>query len=459
MKKLITLASLLVATFILSQTAQADEVTIYFQPNPDWASSSAAFKLYGYASSNDLNTAGSIKEMSKFSDDGNGIYSATMDITSYPYIKFGRFNSGYTENWNTTTHYYQPTTSTYYYMTESGFDNWNYYSCSYTTYFPWRYYFMSASSQYSDTWNVDAGVTTTETNGTYTFSFSGVTFAGKRVGWAPGSSFNNDGSLISWDNVCKSKTTANNDDWILFESFSYEDVVVGTTGSAWFVPASGNSQYNDGTITITFNSSSEAATINCSHTVNVGGAGYATYSNSGRFTVEGAEKVYVATGKGDDYVTLTVMDPSTVYATTEVSGNYSYPGIIVKGTGDVTINSAASNAAAYSGSNFLIGSGSNSKSVTDITNAYVFSWDGSHANTVGFYKAETTGTIDEHRAYLDLTGAASRGFFALQFNDETGISDVNATVNEGAIYNLQGVRMSQLHKGLNIMNGKKIMVK
>lgn len=42
----------------------------------------------------------------------------------------------------------------------------------------------------------------------------------------------------------------------------------------------------------------------------------------------------------------------------------------------------------------------------------------------------------------------------------TGIANVNAEdINNVAIYNLQGVRLSQLQRGLNIVNGKKVVIK
>ena len=43
----------------------------------------------------------------------------------------------------------------------------------------------------------------------------------------------------------------------------------------------------------------------------------------------------------------------------------------------------------------------------------------------------------------------------------TGIQDINADVNadDVKIYNLQGVRLNSLQKGVNIVNGKKIVVK
>ena len=44
--------------------------------------------------------------------------------------------------------------------------------------------------------------------------------------------------------------------------------------------------------------------------------------------------------------------------------------------------------------------------------------------------------------------------------DANGISEINAENIKGVqIYNLQGVRMNSLKKGLNIVNGKKIVIK
>ena len=42
----------------------------------------------------------------------------------------------------------------------------------------------------------------------------------------------------------------------------------------------------------------------------------------------------------------------------------------------------------------------------------------------------------------------------------TGINDINVNEkNDGTIYNLQGMRLQQPQRGINIINGKKVMVK
>lgn len=70
-------------------------------------------------------------------------------------------------------------------------------------------------------------------------------------------------------------------------------------------------------------------------------------------------------------------------------------------------------------------------------------------------KAGSGAYIKGFRAYFDLPeGAAVKGFI---FDDDaTGIDNVNANLNE-AIFNLAGQRLKKAQKGINIINGKKIL--
>ena len=47
----------------------------------------------------------------------------------------------------------------------------------------------------------------------------------------------------------------------------------------------------------------------------------------------------------------------------------------------------------------------------------------------------------------------------LGFNDADAISSIKAETENAEIYNLAGQRMSGLKKGINIVNGKKVLVK
>lgn len=79
---------------------------------------------------------------------------------------------------------------------------------------------------------------------------------------------------------------------------------------------------------------------------------------------------------------------------------------------------------------------------------------------VCFYRAES-GTIAAGKAYLELegnTGSLVKIFFG-DVDDETAIGNVNANVNENnaAIFNLAGQKLSKFQKGINIVNGKKVL--
>ncbi len=72
---------------------------------------------------------------------------------------------------------------------------------------------------------------------------------------------------------------------------------------------------------------------------------------------------------------------------------------------------------------------------------------------VGFYQA-TTGTIAKGKGYLVSTAGVKAFYF--QGDIETAIENVN-TNSDAVIYNLAGQRMSMTQKGVNIINGKKVL--
>ena len=82
---------------------------------------------------------------------------------------------------------------------------------------------------------------------------------------------------------------------------------------------------------------------------------------------------------------------------------------------------------------------------------------------VGFYLANS-GDIAAGKAYLEINSEI-KGFIFKFDDDATGIDDISdynnaKNLNESkAIYNLAGQRLNKMQKGINIVNGKKIMVK
>lgn len=95
-------------------------------------------------------------------------------------------------------------------------------------------------------------------------------------------------------------------------------------------------------------------------------------------------------------------------------------------------------------------------------NCYIMSYG---QNGLGFYKYAIGKTLSAHKAYLVYqhpAGAQARSLrMVFDEGEETGIEAPLPTSIEGeeVIYNLQGVRLNKLQKGINIVNGKKIIVK
>lgn len=79
---------------------------------------------------------------------------------------------------------------------------------------------------------------------------------------------------------------------------------------------------------------------------------------------------------------------------------------------------------------------------------------------VAFHQATENSVIPAGKGYLELDGAGSlvKAFFGDE-ESETAITNVNVNGNgnNAAIYNMSGQRVSKLQKGINIVNGKKIL--
>lgn len=81
-----------------------------------------------------------------------------------------------------------------------------------------------------------------------------------------------------------------------------------------------------------------------------------------------------------------------------------------------------------------------------------------------FVPSTAGGILPAHKAYLpkdvvDAALASGAKFFTFDFGESTGINEVQATQADGAIYNLNGMRVGNMQKGVYIMNGRKVIVK
>ena len=169
------------------------------------------------------------------------------------------------------------------------------------------------------------------------------------------------------------------------------------------------------------------------------GAGYATlYNNDTAGTLSSNVAVYTGKKSGR-YLTLT-QQGNTIPAQTAV---------VLKGAEGYYSFTPLASAPAISGTNDLLGA------ATDIDAAGKYILAKPEGKDAGFYLANS-GTIKAGKAYLPATSSVKAFLFAE--DDATGIVSSLVETGEGAvIYNLAGQRIQKTQKGINIINGKKVL--
>lgn len=75
---------------------------------------------------------------------------------------------------------------------------------------------------------------------------------------------------------------------------------------------------------------------------------------------------------------------------------------------------------------------------------------------IGFYKATPGTTIAAGKGYIVKTSSV-KAFYGFDSDDATGISGINAADENAVIYNVAGQRLGKAQKGINIINGKKVL--
>ena len=77
------------------------------------------------------------------------------------------------------------------------------------------------------------------------------------------------------------------------------------------------------------------------------------------------------------------------------------------------------------------------------------------------YNVDSDVTVGAYRAYFTVTSSPVKAL-SFDFGDATGIGSISngqQPMANGPIYNLAGQKMSKFQKGVNIVNGKKVLVK
>ena len=172
-------------------------------------------------------------------------------------------------------------------------------------------------------------------------------------------------------------------------------------------------------------------------------SGYATYvaAKDVDFSKEGIEAFAVTKSDVEGYVRLT---PAAAVPAGEA--------VVLKAAAGAYMLSAAQEKPAALAGNLL------KAAMSDVTadGAQYILAEGTEG--VGFYKATAGSTIAAGKGYLEFTGAGIKAFYGFDADEATGIS-LTPALSEGeeAVYNLAGQRLQKMQRGINIINGKKVL--
>ncbi len=165
---------------------------------------------------------------------------------------------------------------------------------------------------------------------------------------------------------------------------------------------------------------------------------------------EKGNKPFVATSYSDISVTFTSIDDYIVPAET---------GIVIRKNSDedTWFQIAEEQGHTLSMNNYLKGITYSDMLTPTTDDGYV----NFILNNGVFCRFNNAGMLGDHKAYLQLPSQTADAILSFSFeNNSDGITEINNRINEnGTIYNLNGVRVSNPKKGIYIKNGKKIIIK
>ena len=195
--------------------------------------------------------------------------------------------------------------------------------------------------------------------------------------------------------------------------------------------------------------------LGLTESVAVTSVGYATYvsSNPLDFTEAGIY-AYIAKANGRTGVTFERIKkvPANTGVLLYYEGGTTEGILIFDGTG----------ADATTGNVFKVGTGAAVASVdAENENLHNYILNKPDKKPIGFYKAANQ-TVATNRAYIQIDYSVVAGvkeFIALPGSEETAVEAVKANAENGVIFNLAGQRIQKLQRGINIVNGRKVVVK
>ena len=182
-------------------------------------------------------------------------------------------------------------------------------------------------------------------------------------------------------------------------------------------------------------------------TATISEAGYATYVTKHNVSFPADVEAFIATE---------VNTKLGYIATTKVTAVPKGSPILLKGKADTytLIPAAESELSDVTGNLLKISDGT----VQGGSTIYILAKPAD--GKVAFYPTKEGTKVKEGKAYLEVPGSAGVKAFYFDGDAETAINEVNgqsSMINGQSIYNLAGQRINKLQKGINIVNGKKVL--
>ena len=182
--------------------------------------------------------------------------------------------------------------------------------------------------------------------------------------------------------------------------------------------------------------------------VTVGDKGYITYTTLNAVSFPSGMKSYCVTATGANQVTLTETGASvparTPLVIEAVAGEYELTSVVSPASAEGNLLKEAMSTTTGDGSTiYALGVGKT----------------GSNEGKVGFYLVGKDVKVPAGKAYLKITGGSAKEFLTFDFSDNAdGIQTLSDSPLKGEnIYNLAGQRLQKMQKGINIVNGKKVL--
>ena len=222
--------------------------------------------------------------------------------------------------------------------------------------------------------------------------------------------------------------TANENDWRTVD-IAPADLVEGKNVLAMYMEQNFGGAYCDFGLEATLGA-----------TVEVGEALYATFVAPCDVDFTGAEVSAFAAQPNADFVHLeavtTVPAGTAVVVKADEAGTYVAPKTLNAALGTENALVAAAEDVTTDGSQFILSK---------------------EDDVVGFYRATAGTTIAKGKGYLVITGEGVKAFYGFDPDNGTGISGIGVDGENTPIYNLAGQRLGKMQKGVNVMNGKKVL--